>query len=91
MVQLQVVYHGRVQGVGFRATVRDAARSFRVAGWVRNEDDGTVTLTAQGDEFEVQGLLEEIQRRMGRFISATDRLPCAVDDQLGTQGIEIRR
>ena len=91
MVQVQALYHGRVQGVGFRATVRDAARAFRVRGWVRNEEDGTVTLVAQGEADQVEGLLEEIQRRMARFITRVDRLACAVEPTLELRGIEIRR
>ena len=40
---------GRVQGVGFRAFVRHAARELGLAGWVRNEPDGTVAAEASGD------------------------------------------
>ncbi len=47
-------YHiyGRVQGVGFRYTVRYLARSMGLTGWVRNEYDGSVTLTLQGKSRE---------------------------------------
>lgn len=47
-------YHiyGRVQGVGFRYTVRYLARSMGLTGWVRNEYDGSVTLTLQGKSKE---------------------------------------
>jgi acylphosphatase len=91
MVQLQVQYQGRVQGVGFRATVRDAAEGFRVGGWVRNEHDGRVTLVVQGEESEVVGLLEEVQRRLGRFITGAERLRRPIDESLRVAGIEIRR
>jgi acylphosphatase len=40
---------GRVQGVGYRASVVDRAREFGLLGWVRNQDDGTVLLHAEGD------------------------------------------
>jgi Acylphosphatases len=36
MISLQVFYEGNVQGVGFRWTVRHAAKGFDVTGWVRN-------------------------------------------------------
>ncbi len=39
---------GRVQGVGCRYTVRHLARAYGLTGWVRNEYDGSVTLTLQG-------------------------------------------
>lgn len=50
MKSVQVHYDGRVQGVGFRWTVKDLAREFDVAGTVKNLPDGRVELVAQGDE-----------------------------------------
>jgi acylphosphatase len=45
----QIVVHGRVQGVGFRAACVVEARRIGVRGWVRNRRDGTVEAIAQGD------------------------------------------
>jgi len=39
---------GRVQGVGFRYFAEKAAHTLGVAGWVRNDDDGTVQVYAVG-------------------------------------------
>lgn len=39
---------GRVQGVGFRDAARRRARSLGLRGWVRNQDDGTVAVHAEG-------------------------------------------
>jgi acylphosphatase len=41
---------GRVQGVGFRAFVRRLARDCGVAGWVRNDPDGAVSVLAAGSD-----------------------------------------
>jgi DNA ligase D-like protein (predicted 3'-phosphoesterase) len=48
---------GRVQGVGFREAARRRARELGVLGWVRNEDDGTVAVHAEGAEEAVAGFL----------------------------------
>lgn len=39
---------GRVQGVGFRWYVREAAVRSGITGWVRNEPDGSVSVEAEG-------------------------------------------
>ena len=62
MTSLQVFYEGNVQGVGFRWTVRDAAKGFDVTGWVRNLPDGRVELQAIGEEAEVRAFLDGVAR-----------------------------
>lgn len=64
----EAYYSGRVQGVGFRYTVRSLAARFEVSGFVRNLADGRVHLVLEGPPEEVGGLLDAIQREMGRHI-----------------------
>lgn len=66
--RVEVVYRGRVQGVGFRATARSLARPLQITGWVRNAPDGSVILEAQGESEEVGRLLRLIDDRMGSLI-----------------------
>jgi acylphosphatase len=68
MLRVSVHYRGRVQGVGFRATVRDIARHHAVAGYVMNLPDGSVRLVAEGSREEVQALLADVRRAMSRHI-----------------------
>jgi acylphosphatase len=47
---------GRVQGVGFRWFVEREAYILQIAGWVRNNPDGTVEVLAQGTREQLAGL-----------------------------------
>ncbi len=49
---------GSVQGVAFRASMRDEANRRGVKGWVRNRGDGAVEALVQGEEAQVERLLE---------------------------------
>jgi acylphosphatase len=60
MERVTVLYTGRVQGVGFRATVRHLSRGYDVTGTVRNLPDGQVELVAEGMKEEVRAFLEGI-------------------------------
>lgn len=50
---------GQVQGVFFRATTRDQARSRGLTGWVRNAHDGRVEAEVQGASAAVEQLIVE--------------------------------
>lgn len=60
MIAKRVIYEGRVQGVGFRYSVKELARGFDVCGWVKNLPDGTVELQAMGEPGELEDFLQEI-------------------------------
>jgi len=68
LVAIHVLYSGRVQGVGFRATAIHVAQGYHVTGWVRNLLDGRVELLAEGTEAEVTAFLSAIRRHWGRAI-----------------------
>jgi len=54
---VDVVVTGRVQGVFFRASLRDRATQLGVNGWARNEPDGTVRAHLEGDPEAVEELV----------------------------------
>ncbi|MCI6158984.1 MAG: acylphosphatase [Selenomonadaceae bacterium] len=56
---------GRVQGVGFRMFVQQHAIEHGVTGWVRNMEDGSVTMELQGTEKQLEALCAAI--RKGNF------------------------
>jgi len=62
MMTRQIRVRGRVQGVGFRYSLRDEAQRLRLCGWVRNRADGSVEALLQGDEAAVERLVAWARR-----------------------------
>jgi acylphosphatase len=56
-LRAQVIIHGIVQGVFFRASTRDEARRIGVGGWVRNLPDGTVQALFEGEKKKVEEII----------------------------------
>ena len=56
-VTVRITITGRVQGVGFRESMRVVAQALEINGWVRNVDDGSVEATAQGNEYAIEQLV----------------------------------
>jgi len=72
MKRLHLFVTGRVQGVFFRASTRDTARSLGLTGWVRNLSDGRVEGLFEGDQEALSRLLEWC--RVGPPGSAPEKL-----------------
>ncbi len=49
--------HGRVQGVFFRDSMRAEAERLGVAGWVRNDPDGSVEAVVSGEPAAIDALV----------------------------------
>lgn len=64
----EVVFTGRVQGVGFRYTTRSIARGYEVTGFVQNMPDGSVYLVAEGSPAEVKSFVSALKARMRSYI-----------------------
>ena len=56
------VVRGRVQGVGFRWFVEREAHMLRIAGWVRNNSDGSVEVLAMGTRDQLSGLRSRLRQ-----------------------------
>ena len=52
---------GDVQGVGFRAFVREKARALDLIGWVKNREDGSVEVVAKGQKEKLEALVKDCQ------------------------------
>jgi acylphosphatase len=83
------IVRGRVQGVGFRWFVDNEARQIGVAGWVRNNLDGTVEVLAMGTEQQLHALRSKLQKgpRAAR-VDEVKELPAEAISGLDTFRIE---
>ncbi len=87
-MRFELTFHGRVQGVGFRAVSHELANEHGVTGWIRNEADGTVSLIAEGDRGAVEAYLDALRERMGSHIDS-EKLTTS-ETTRGYAGFEIR-
>ena len=62
----QLIFTGRVQGVGFRWTAHTLADSLGLTGWVSNEWDGSVLMEVQGSPQTLERLIAGLEA--GTFI-----------------------
>jgi acylphosphatase len=72
-IRCRVIYAGRVQGVFFRATAREIAQRHGVAGYARNQPDGTVELEAEGPPDKIDAFLAAVAREYEGYITSADR------------------
>ena len=84
----RVVAKGRVQGVFFRDTVRNAAEREGVAGWVRNNPDGTVEALFEGRPDAVERLVS--LAREGPPGARVEALDVVEEPDQGIEGFRVR-
>lgn len=71
--RVSVYYGGRVQGVGFRYSLKVLITGFEVTGTVRNLLDGRVELVAEGSREELEAFLQAIREsEVGSLIRSED-------------------
>ena len=65
MISRHLIVTGRVQGVGYRDALCDAAQKRDVRGWVRNRRDGSVEALVQGAPEAVDAIIAWARRGPG--------------------------
>ncbi len=84
----EVVVHGRVQGVFFRASCQGEARRRDVAGWVSNEPDGSVRAWFEGAAGEVEAMCAWCRR--GPAGAIVERVDVAAREPRGLRAFVVR-
>ncbi|MBU0671220.1 MAG: acylphosphatase [Patescibacteria group bacterium] len=55
--QLNITIIGNVQGVFYRVNAKEFADNNNLSGWIKNEGDGTVKISAEGEERDLKKLI----------------------------------
>jgi acylphosphatase len=89
LTRRHVVVRGVVQGVGFRWFVKELADSMGLSGWVRNLEDGSVELEAEGST----AAMDEFERRLrtGNPSAKVEDMLLVPVAPLGAKGFQITR
>lgn len=86
--QREIVFSGRVQGVGFRYTARLLASQFEVTGFVRNLPDGRVQMVVEGQAEEIDRFCDSLADRMKHYIENVQEVTRTAS--LRFQAFEVR-
>lgn len=84
---VDVTVTGRVQGVFFRAEARREASRLGVAGWVRNDPDGSVAAHFEGDQDAVEAMVAWC--REGPPHARVERVDVRDTQPTGAQGFDV--
>lgn len=68
MKHLKIRIYGKVQGVYYRATAVEKAKGYGICGFVRNEQDGSVYIEAEGEEEKLKLFLNWCNKGSARAI-----------------------
>ncbi len=60
-----LIVSGKVQGVFFRANVRDKSLQLGLKGYAKNLENGDVEVVAQGEEEKIKDLIDFIKKSPG--------------------------
>jgi acylphosphatase len=91
MIARQVIFEGRVQGVGFRYAAKELARGFEVCGWVKNLPDGTVELQISGEAGEVAEFIRELVEESPVAHHIKHHVVRAIEPDADIKGFQILR
>jgi acylphosphatase len=88
--RVHIFVSGRVQGVGYRASALEKARSLGLGGWVRNLADGSVEICAEGENLSMVAFIAWCGR--GPPFARVDELKVIDETHKGDfTGFDVRR
>ncbi len=88
MIRRRIFVEGRVQGVWYRQSCQQVAIAEGVAGWVRNNDDGSVEAALEGDPEAVERVVSWM--RIGPPRAVVTRVKVVDETPRDEQGFRVR-
>lgn len=88
MTRYRINVKGKVQGVFYRSSTQAKARELKLSGWVRNEEDGSVTIEAEGEEQKLEKLIEWCKKGPGAAV--VNEVEYEEIEPEGVNGFEVR-
>lgn len=71
-IRKRFVFHGSVQGVGFRYKACYSAKNRGVSGWVRNVADGSVEMEAEGYPADIEAVVRALEEHSWGNVESVD-------------------
>ena len=81
------IFQGKVQSVGFRYAAKILAEKYNLAGWVQNNDNGSVTLVVEGLEENMESLINNLK---DYFKNNIENIEESIEKDDGLIGFEIK-
>lgn len=77
----KLVFHGKVQKVGFRLEVFELAKKLGLSGWVTNREDGSVEAQIQGEEHRIRFLVDFMCSLKRAKVKKVESVPMPLEDE----------
>ncbi|MGM5484999.1 MAG: acylphosphatase [Nanobdellota archaeon] len=88
MRRYHVWIYGRVQGVNFRFSTMKEARKLGINGWVRNNEDGSVETVIEGQEENIDNMLNFLKK--GPSLAKVDDIKTEKEKVQGLSGFTLQ-
>ncbi len=79
--RISLLITGKVQGVGYRYSVKLKAASMSIRGYVRNQLDGSVFVTVQGENTTVENFVKWCyEGPSAALVRGVEKIPGSIED-----------
>jgi len=79
--RISLLITGKVQGVGYRYSVKLKAESMAIRGYVRNQLDGSVFVTVQGENTAVENFVKWCYKGpSAALVRGVEKMPGSIED-----------